>query len=635
MVLPPIILLAGTYQNEESKTSCKNCNANTKSEVAGSSACDNCGIGESSESGSVKCQPCGAGTFGDGCQLCPIGYKRHGTDPDVTQCRLCELGETTSITGAATCEKCSLGKFGSKNGDCTDCSVGQYQDGKGATSCKKCDADTYLNKTGKSSKADCVLCESQKSTNQTKGNVHASTCLCRKKDYYQDDTGKCIKCPNGADCSRKDGIELSELSAMPTYWRPNTTSTTFLECKKNPSRCCPTDSKNGVSICSNANLTSGGTDVQCLPGYSGPLCYACAEKYVFLANECVQCASEVNVGAVLGVYACLCLILFLVVFVVIGRIKSHKKDSDDEEDSSGGSGAVDFYVDLTTIMISFLQVLSAVTTTYSSVDWPESFRSTSEPLGVVNLDISFVLPLADCSLSLDYGTKLLLHIFTPVAIVVAIKCAECAAIQMSRCRRRRRSSGSGTNTKEKEEERTAAQKGMGDRIALTLVLLVYPSMTTRIMQMWRCDEIEGTYYLEADYNVICEGTNVQYSTYSAVAIVALILFGIGIPLTLLIELYRNIGHLHDSNHDQYHMTQFRLGPFYQSFKPKFWWFEVAIIVYKAVMVGVLSVVAPHTPLQLFLALLVCTAYMLLVLKAAPYVTENLDTLSFLCSGKMW
>lgn len=60
-------------------------------------------------------------------------------------------------------------------------------------------------------------------------------------------------------------------------------------------------------------------------------------------------------------------------------------------------------------------------------------------------------------------------------------------------------------------------------------------------------------------------------------------------------------------------------------------FQVAVIVYNAVLVGVLLVVAPHTPLQLFLALLVCTAYMLLVLKAAPYITQNLDTLSFLCS----
>ena len=89
--------------------------------------------------------------------------------------------------------------------------------------------------------------------------------------------------------------------------------------------------------------------------------------------------------------------------------------------------------------------------------------------------------------------------------------------------------------------------------------------------------------------------------------------------------------MHNSNHEKFSITQLRLGPFYQSFKPRFWWFEVCIIVYKAILVGVLSVVAPNTPLQLFLALLICTGYMLLVLKAAPYIAENLDTLSFLCS----
>ena len=326
----------------------------------------------------------------------------------------------------------------------------------------------------------------------------------------------------------------------------------------------------------------------------------------------------------LGVYLGLCFILFVIVFIVIRKTTTLRKEG---EEGYSGPDAVDFYMDLTTIMISFLQVLSAVTTTYSSVDWPESFRTTSEPFGVVNLDVSFVLPLADCSLSLDYGTKLLLHIFTPVAIVMSIKLAEFAAISRANCRSRKN-----PEPKKKKKERMSAQKGLGDRIAITLVFLVYPSMTTRIMQMWRCDDIEGVLYLETDYNEVCDSSvNGKYGAYRSIAVVMIILFGIGIPLTLLIELWRNIAHLHDSEHDKFYITQFRLGPFFQSFKPRFWWFEVIIIVYKAILVGVLSVVAPHTPLQLFLALLICIAYMLLVLKAAPYITQNLDTLSFLCS----
>lgn len=82
--------------------------------------------------------------------------------------------------------------------------------------------------------------------------------------------------------------------------------------------------------------------------------------------------------------------------------------------------------------------------------------------------------------------------------------------------------------------------------------------------------------LEVDYNVKCDPLlDDGYGTFQSIAIIALILFGIGIPLTLLFELWRNIAHLQDPNHDKFDITQFRLGPFYQSFKPNFWWFEVS------------------------------------------------------------
>ena len=100
---------------------------------------------------------------------------------------------------------------------------------------------------------------------------------------------------------------------------------------------------------------------------------------------------------------------------------------------------------------------------------------------------------------------------------------------------------------------------------------------------------------------------------------------------LFLVLWWNRGHLHDTNSHKYHFIQFTLGSFFQSFKPQYWWFEVAVMVYKAVLVGLLSLIAPHTPLQLCIGLLVCMAYMLVVLKTAPYMTEALDLLSFFCS----
>ena len=281
-------------------------------------------MGWSSEVGSAKCIACGAGTFGIGCQICPMGFARQREDDDATQCRQCKLGETTAIKGAAKCDtcdagtfgntqgvcsecpsgfyqntkgktrcvkcqvgesfdnvqtscrKCETGRFGNQTFHCTDCPTGQYQDGKGETECNECDVDTYLNEKGKASKADCAACSKDKSTGTSTGNIDQSACLCKRTEYYQHDTFECRDCPSGADCSTRDGTSLSELFAKPGYYRPSMTSTQFVPCKqgytgpdakdKAKERCCPLNNNN-ESICSTMNASNNmDLNLQCAPG---------------------------------------------------------------------------------------------------------------------------------------------------------------------------------------------------------------------------------------------------------------------------------------------------------------------------------------------------------------------------------
>ena len=108
---------AGSFSNEKEKD-CEPCSIgryrqSKKKDASGSltdettdpTTCVDCPTGWTSEKGSTKCQACGAGTYGDGCKLCPKGYARNGTDHDSTQCRLCAVGETTTTMGGATCER--------------------------------------------------------------------------------------------------------------------------------------------------------------------------------------------------------------------------------------------------------------------------------------------------------------------------------------------------------------------------------------------------------------------------------------------------------------------------------------------------------------------------------------------------
>ena len=54
---------------------------------------------------------------------------------------LCLLGETTTNDGSTSCSLCSIGRYGSNPGNCTDCPFGKYSSDKGKISCSTCSED--------------------------------------------------------------------------------------------------------------------------------------------------------------------------------------------------------------------------------------------------------------------------------------------------------------------------------------------------------------------------------------------------------------------------------------------------------------------------------------------------------------
>lgn len=61
------------------------------------------------------------------------------------------------------------------------------------------------------------------------------------------------------------------------------------------------------------------------------------------------------------------------------------------------------------------------------------------------------------------------------------------------------------------------------------------------------------------------------------------------------------------------------------------WFELVQILNKMMMTGMLSVVAPGTPIQLLLATLVMAVHMLIILKLNPFLNQIEDWVAFLSS----
>ena len=66
-------------------------------------------------------------------------------------------------------------------------------------------------------------------------------------------------------------------------------------------------------------------------------------------------------------------------------------------------------------------------------------------------------------------------------------------------------------------------------------------------------------------------------------------------------------------------------------EPKFWYFEIIIIMHKCIMTGAMVVVENGSPTQPLVAMFLQLMFMLLVLKMAPYNDDLDDWSSFVCS----
>ena len=288
----------GFSQNDQSQASCTKCSPGEYNDVAGAATCkvcrknsfsndknrsvpcNECGTGRTSERGSIKCSDCAPGKFKNlinnkqVCSECPTGFAQSETDQ--TNCTQCGKGEEAPIGGSSFCAVCGLGRFNLIGGkDCLECPPGRYQNDKGQSDCLNCAVDTYLNEPGKSSMKDCTSCSTKRSTGGVLGNTNASACLCKRIEYYQHENNECRPCPIGANCATRDGMPLSDLFALPGYYRSTSKKkTSFVSCRQGytppinvsetQERCCPLASDTKISVCNTTDASN--VDTQCLQG---------------------------------------------------------------------------------------------------------------------------------------------------------------------------------------------------------------------------------------------------------------------------------------------------------------------------------------------------------------------------------
>ena len=88
---------------------------------------------------------------------------------------------------------------------------------------------------------------------------------------------------------------------------------------------------------------------------------------------------------------------------------------------------------------------------------------------------------------------------------------------------------------EEEEKNKKRLKQRSMKLINTLVFLMYPGLGLKAFRVFKCKDVDGIFYLQADMNIICgEG---EHLVLSAAAIVFIVLYVIGIPAAYIAVMF--------------------------------------------------------------------------------------------------
>jgi hypothetical protein len=462
-------------------------------------------------------------------------------------------------------------------------------------------------------------------------------------------------------------------------------------------RCCPLTATNGnlsASTCKilGSNITDPSR--QCLnntaEAYEGPACKVCRVNFAFDVgtNKCVHCDGGASIGNVFGgVFVVLALVLIgLTIWFwkadvekeggkkkksCCGKKKKQSKDENSKgkeskddvaentikskkahieeqrkkhsgtrflgdqallgriqgSSSSGVSSVSDasrndiqVITDRIKVFYGWLQIFSSLTFTFSGIPWPDKLWSMSNWLSFVNFDPSGLFPrVAGCSLAVDYTEKLIVHLCFPVLLLVTIFIARIPAFLFKR-----------------SETQKRKQRQLTFKLITSLSLIMYPGICTRIFSGMRFIPVVGLgEVLEMDFSIDVDGA--MHSKVKIITAVGIILYVVGIPFGVAMALRSNLKYLYDDspeNKVKHEACVSEFGTLYMQYEPRFWYWEIVVIIKKMMLTGAMTVIAAGTSLQIVIALLIVLINMLLVLKLAPFADEADDWLSFLTSFQM-
>lgn len=564
-------------------TSCAACTAGHYTDITGAWNCVKC------PSNTVTSK-----TKTTACDKCPAN---HVHNADHTACVMCPAG-TARAVDEMECTPCSPGFFlrasdavaGTKCLSC-DFDGGGWQDKSGATRCNPCTANSIR---GLGSKG-----------------VSADECVCNA-GYTRSADGECLKCPDGADCS-KTGNSLAEMPVKRGHFRFFESSLNVYTCPEACLGSAPCACEGGGDLSSSrrralladaalppANATYGQS--LCAENAEGPLCMLCAKNHYRRSSfekgtGCLSCTGQPGGPIALGLILTVIGIIFLMVaaYVIfplalikfIQMFQLPTKYTASVAKTWWRVGIIQCWYGFQT-MVRF--------TSCQIVSYPSPFDILLSVTKFLSFDISLIMPSMQCLVAFNYFSSLLIWTIIPIALMAAGLLAV-AVLALVR----------GLSS---EETSKLALNTFGV-IALIIVLL-HNSICSIVFQFFVCDDTDyeiapgvTTQYLVRDYSISCN--DAKYKAFTGYASFMVFLYVVAFPALLLFLLYRNRRNGVDDG---------SLSFLTRHCKTHLWWYEVASLEFRLLVSGALMPFIHSDELRIMIIII-----LLIVFNA---VTRDLD-----------
>jgi hypothetical protein len=167
---------------------------------------------------------------------------------------------------------------------------------------------------------------------------------------------------------------------------------------------------------------------------------------------------------------------------------------------------------------------------------------------------------------------------------------------------------------------------------------VYVGVSTRIFRLFKCADIQGTWYLTSDYTVTCfEG---KWTASSILAYVCMVVFVVGIPLGQFVILYRNRHYIDEATctdtivaHRRHIRVVQQYGSLFKDYNVQCYYYDLIDLLRRLVLTGGLIMVGgdENSVAQVFLGILVSMMWLCLVLQKRPYKSQWDTALSAMLS----